>query len=153
MEKIKFQGIFLLEHFDKNGALVSKRVIPNLITSAGKAGLASRIAGSGSEAAFDYIAVGTGTTAAVVGDTTLGTEVTDSGMARAAGTTSRVTTTVANDTARLTKSFSVTATKAITEMGILNASSGGVLLCRVVFTAENVTNGDTLVATYDVSCA
>lgn len=124
--------------------------LSNLITNAGFAGAASRLNGAGAEAAFDYIAVGTGTTAAAVGNTTLETEIADSGLSRAQGTASRVTTDVTNDTAQVLKSFSVTGTKAVTESGLLNASSGGVLLCRQVFSAVNVVNGDTLQVTWKI---
>ena len=124
--------------------------ISNLVTDAGKAGVASRINGSGGEAAFTYIAVGTGTNAAAAGDTTLQTEITDSGLARAAATASRVTVDVTNDGARLVLTFSVTGTKAVTESGVLNASSAGVLLCRQTFSAVNVVNGDTLQVTWTI---
>lgn len=130
-----------------------KRVIRNLITSAGKAGVASRINGDGAEAAFTYIAVGTGTTAANAADTTLQTETAASGLSRAAGTASRVTTTVANDTAQLVKTFSVTGTVAVTESGVLNAASNGVLLARQVFSAINVVNGDSLQITWKIAAA
>ena len=63
-------------------------------------------------------------------------------MSRAAGTASRSTTDVTNDTAELTKTFSVTGTVAVTESGALNAASAGVLLARQVFSAVNVVNGD-----------
>ncbi len=128
-------------------------VKPNLVTNAGKAGVASRINGAGSEAAFTYIAVGTGTTAAAAGNTTLETETTDSGLARANATASRVTTSQTNDTAQLQYTFSVTGTKAITESGVLNASSSGVLLCRQVFSAINVVNGDSLQITWKVQAS
>lgn len=130
------------------GAWSDSRKIHNLITSAGKAGVASRINGSGAEAAFTYIAVGTGTTAANVADTTLETEIVDSGLERAAATASRVTVDVTNDAARLVYTFSVTGTKAVTESGVLNASSSGVLLARQVFSAVNVVNGDSLQVTW-----
>lgn len=152
-ESNKLIGIPVLELYDKNGHLKDVRIVKNLITSAGKAGAASRLNGSGSEAAFTYLAVGTGTTAAAAGNTTLETEITDSGLARANATASRVTTTVANDSARLVYTWSVSGTKAVTEVGILNASSGGVLLCRQVFSAVNVTSGDSLIGTYTVACA
>ena len=122
--------------------------IHNLVTNAGAAGVASRINGDGSEAAFTYIAVGTGTTAANVADTTLETESAASGLSRAAGTASRVTTDVTNDTAQLLKSFSVTGSVAVTESGVLNAAASGVLLARQVFSAINVVNGDTLQITW-----
>lgn len=135
------------------GSYGLSRNIRNLITSAGKAGVASRINGSGAEAAFVYIAVGTGTTAANVADTTLETEIADSGLSRVSSTASRVTTTVTNDTAQLTTTFTVSGTKAVTESGVLNAASSGVLLCRQVFSAINVVSGDSLSVTWKVKAA
>lgn len=122
----------------------------NLVTNAGKAGVASRINGAGSEAAFTYIAIGTGTTAAVVGDTTLETEITTGGGARASATASRTTTDVTNDTSRLVLTFNFTSSFAVTEAGALNAASSGVLLNRQVFSAVNVVNGDSLQVTIDI---
>jgi hypothetical protein len=130
------------------GAYADKKVISNLITSAGKAGVASRINGSGGEAAFTYIAVGIGTTAANVADTTLESEITDSGLQRAAATASRVTVDVTNDGARLVLTFTVSGTKAVTESGVLNAGASGVLLARQVFSAINVVSGDSLQVTW-----
>jgi len=152
-DKTEELGIFHLTHRNAAGKIVGARIVHNLITSAGKAGIASRINGSGSEAAFTYLAVGVGTTAAAVGDTTLQTEITDSGLARVNATASRVTTSVTNDTARLTTTFTVTGTKAVTEAGILNAASVGTLLSRQVFTAVNVINGDSLQLTYSVQAS
>lgn len=128
----------------------SNRMVSNLITDAGAAGVASRINGAGAEAVFDYIAVGTGTTAADVTDTTLETELAASGLTRAAGTVSRVTTDVTNDSARVTKTFTVTGTVAVTEAGLLNASSSGVLLARQVFSSVGVVNGDSLAITWTI---
>lgn len=135
------------------GNFVYSKNIRNLITNAGFAGVASRINGDGAEAAFTYIAVGTGATAANAADTTLQTETAASGLTRASATASRVTTTQTNDTAQLLKSFSVTGTVAVTESGVLNASSNGVLLCRQVFSAINVVNGDTLQITWKIKAA
>lgn len=124
------------------------RLISNLVTNAGAAGVASRINGSGAEAAFTYIAVGTGTTAAAVTDTTLVTETAASGLSRVAATASRVTTDVTNDTAQLTTTFSVSGTVAVTESGVLNAASTGTLLARQTFSAINVVSGDSLTITW-----
>lgn len=130
------------------GHYADRRVISNLVTDAGKAGVASRINGSGGEAAFTYIAVGTGATSVAAGDTALQAEIVDSGLARANATASRVTVDVTNDGARLTYTFTVSGTKAVTESGVLNASSSGVLLARQVFSAINVVSGDTLAITW-----
>lgn len=128
----------------------SQMQISNLITNAGKAAAAGLLGNTGSITAFSYIAVGTGTTAANAADTTLETEITDSGLERAASTVSRVTTDVTNDTTQFLHSFTVTGTKAVTESGVLNASSSGILLCRQVFSAVNVVNGDTLQITWKI---
>jgi hypothetical protein len=130
----------------------TKRV-RNLVTTAGKALIAGRINGSGAPAAATYIGVGTGTTAAAAADTTLGTESSTSGLSRTAGTVSLVTTSTTNDTAQVTNTFSVTGTVAVTESGVLNASSSGTLLCRQVFSAINVVSGDSLTITWKVQAS
>lgn len=152
-DNVKIRGWFDIAIRKSNGRIREGRVVHNLITSTGKAGAASRLNGSGAEAAFTYLAVGVGTTAAVTGNTTLETEIVDSGLARVNATASRVTTTVTNDTMQLATTFSVTGTKAVTEAGILNAASVGVLLCRQVFSALNVINGDSFILTYKVQCS
>lgn len=126
------------------------KVIGNLVTTVGFAGSAGRLMGSGSPAAFTWIAVGTGTNAAAITDTTLQTESSTSGLSRVSGTVSLVTTTGTNDTAQVTNTFSVTGTVAVTESGVLNASSSGTLLCRQVFSAINVVSGDSLAVTWKV---
>ena len=119
--------------------------------SAGKAGAASRLNGAGSEAVFTALALGTGTTAPVIGNTALETEITDSGLARGAATVGRETTTVTDDTATWDKTFTVTGTKAITEIGILNnVASGGTLVGRQVFGSINVVDGYTLQMIYKI---
>jgi hypothetical protein len=59
-----------------------------------------------------------------------------------------VTTDVTNDTAQLVYTFTVTGTAAVTESGVFNAASSGVLLARQVFSAINVVNGDSLQITW-----
>lgn len=153
IEVVKPVGELMIEHRSANGALKETRHIKNLITSAGKAGMASRCNGDGAEAAFTYLALGTGTGAAAAGDTTLGTESTDSGLARAAATCSRVTTTVTNDTAQLLKQWTASGSVAVTESGVLNAASAGTLLARQVFSAINCVSGDTLQITWKIAHA
>lgn len=126
------------------------RNVSNLITNAGRAAISGLINGSGAPAAFTYIAVGTGTNAASASDTTLQTETSTSGLARAAGTVSLVTTSITNDTAQVSKTFTASGSVAVTEAGLLNAASTGTLACRQVFSAINVVSGDTLQITWKV---
>lgn len=133
----------------------------NLITSAGKAGAASRINGSGAAAAFTAIGIGTGTTAANVADTAMETGKAadgsaDSGvhaLATASVTASRVTTTVTNDTAQLVGTITFTGTIAVTESGVFNADTNGTMIARQVFSAINVVSGDTLQLTWKIKAA
>jgi hypothetical protein len=113
----------------------------NGITNVGKSSMAGLTGNTGSITAFTYLAWGNGTTAFNATQTALtGTE-----KMRAAATVSRVTTTVTNDTLQLLKAFSITATATAAEGGIFNASSGGTMLARVVFSpSRDVGVGDTL---------
>ena len=108
--------------------------LKNLITDVGRAAFAGLQIATGTAPA--YAAVGDGTTAAVVGDTTLESE-----RYRAAAVRSLVTTTVANDTAYYDTTINVTATYDITEAGLLSLATLGVLYARQVFTAVPVSNG------------
>ncbi len=92
-----------------------------------------------------YHANGTGVGAEAASDTALGTE-TDT---RATGTQTE------GATANIYKSvgtISQTATRAITEHGLLSASSAGTLMDRSVFSAINVDNGDSIEFTYELTC-
>lgn len=114
----------------------------NLVVTAGKAFLASAVINS-SASPFTHMAIGTGTTAAAVGDTALGSEV-----ARQAFTTSSV----ASNVVTLSTTYAAgTGTAALTEAGILNASSSGTLLSRVVFSAINKGSADSLTITWTIT--
>lgn len=123
--------------------------VSNVIVNGGKQAVAQLLRDAAGSP-FSHIGVGTGTTAAAATDTGLETAITDSGLARAAATTSEVTTDVTGDTARFLKLFSVTGTKAVTESVVFNNPSGGTPLCRQVFSAINVVNGDSLQITWDI---
>lgn len=131
------------------GSYSESKNVSNLVTNAGKAAAAGLLTGDITNY-FDYIAVGTGTTAAALTDTTLETETATSGLSRAASTNSRVTTDVTNDTAQFVKAFSVSGTVAVTESGVFDASSAGTLLARQTFSAINVVSGDTLTITWKI---
>ena len=136
------QGNFLL------GKWIDNLKILNVTTNTGFAGCASRFNGEGAEAAFTYLAVGIGTTAAAATDTALGAEITTGGLERAAATCTRETTTQTNDTAVLNKTWTASASFAVTEAGAFNAASAGVMPGRQVFSAVNVASGDALQVIY-----
>lgn len=114
----------------------------NLIVTAGKAFLANAILNS-SASPFTNMAIGTGTTAAAVGDTTLGSE-----LARSAFTSSSV----ASNVVSLSTTYAAgTGTGALTEAGIFNAGSGGTMLSRVVFSAINKGSADSLTISWTIT--
>lgn len=121
----------------------------NLVTTAGRAAVAGLINGVVTDF-FDFIAIGTGTTAPAIGDTTLQTEIASGGGSRASSTNTRVTTDTTNDTAQGVTTFTFSSTFAVTESGWLSASSGGTLLCRQTFSAINVVSGDSLQITWQI---
>lgn len=148
-DRFKADGWFEIEHV-RDGRVIERRTVKNLVTSAGKAALAGLLNGVVTDF-FEYLAIGTGTTAAAAGDTALQTEITTNGGARAAATCTRVTTTVTNDTAQLEYTWTFSGSFAVTELGILSANSGGTLLARSVFAAINVLSGDGLNLKYKIA--
>lgn len=153
IEKTEVVGHKLLAnvYFDlygPDGNLKDQREYHNLVVNTGKAGVASRINGADSEAAFTYIGIGIGTTAAAATDTALESEIASGGGSRASATCSRVTVTVTNDTAQLVLTYNFTSSFAVTESAVLNAASSGTMLARRVFSAINVSNGDSLQVTW-----
>jgi len=154
---LNFRGWFEIDHI-RDGQVIDHRVINNTITNAGLAEVAGLINAdqAGSLNAFDYIAIGTGTTSASASDTQLEHEITSGGGSRRGGadvTGTRVTTSVTNDTSQWVTTFTFTASFAVTESGIFNQSSGGTMLARQTFSAINVTSGDSLQITWKVQCS
>jgi hypothetical protein len=93
---------------------------------------------------FKYHDSGTGTTAEAAGDTALVTAV----ESRATGSQTE------GASANIYKSVGTvayTATRAITEHGLFNASTGVTLMDRTVFSAVNVVNGESIEFTYQLT--
>lgn len=141
-DSIKVTGELRITVTNPEGNIKQEVVIPNLVVTTGKNFIASRMAGTSSNV-MSHMAIGTGTTAAAVGDTTLGTE---------AGRVSLTSSTVTDNSVAYVATFPAgTGTGAITEAGILNASSSGTLLCRTVFSVINKGAADTLGITWTVT--
>jgi hypothetical protein len=120
-----------------------------VVTSAGVADLASRMAGTSaaSIANFKFHGFGTGTTAEAAADTALVTELTT----QYATDSTRPTGTQAASTNTYTTvgTLSPDADVAITEHGVFNATSTGTLWDRSKFSAVNLTgNADSFQVTY-----
>ena len=121
---------------------IHETVVPNIVVTDGKEYIASRMKDA-TATAMSHMAIGTGSTAAAAGDSTLGTE---------AGRVSLTSTTVTSNAVAYVATFGAgTGTGAITEAGIFNASSSGTLLCRTVFSVINKGAADTLGITWTVN--
>jgi len=126
------------------GEIKDQRELKNLVVTAGKTFIASRMAAA-SASVMGWIAVGTDSTAAAVGNTTLGTEV-----ARVATTVSGGT--ASTNTVTYVSTFPAgTGTGALVEAGIFNASSSGTLLSRTVFSVVNKGAADEMTITWVIT--
>lgn len=149
---ITLKGTYNFKIVGVDGKIRDEWTVDNIVTSAGKAQIALLI-GDASATPFTYLAVGTATTAVAVGQTALGAEITDTGLARASGTVSRTTTTVTNDTYQITYTWTASGSKTVEEVGVFNASSAGTMLSRALTTTKSIVNGETLATTYTCSFA
>jgi len=132
-----------------DGKIKERREYHNLIVSAGKNAAVKQILGDTSGGAqpakFNYVGIGTGTTAEASGDTALQAEI---------GTRQQQTspTFPATGQGQVVISFAAgNGTGAITEAGLFNASSGGTMLARKTFAVINKGASDVLQITWQVT--
>lgn len=149
----KFSNKLQLAFINKYGVLKDSWSVTNTITNAGFAVIAGLAGNTGSQTAFTYLAVGTSSTAPAASQTALGGEISTNGLTRAAATVSRVTTTQTNDTLQLAKTFTVTGSSTVEEVGVFNDATTGTMLGRALTTSKSVVNGDTLSITYKIKFA
>lgn len=143
-DTIKMTGRLNIVLTDENGAVKDERNIDNLVVTAGKGFIASRMKDA-TATAMSHMAVGTTSTAPAVGDTTLGAEIASS---RTALTSTTVTT---NSVAYVCTFGTGVGTGAVVEAGIFNAASAGTMLCRTTFSVINKGASDTLTITWTVT--
>ena len=123
-----------------NGETVQE--VDNLVVTAGKGYVASRMKDA-TATAMSHMAIGSGSTAAAASDTALGNQL---------GRVALTSTAVSGAVVTYTATFGAgTGTGAVTEAGILNASSGGTMLCRTVFSVVNKGASDSMTITWTVT--
>lgn len=125
-----------------NGKVVQE--IPNLVVTSGKGYIASRMKDA-TATVMSHLAVGTNAASASASNSALGTEV---------GRVALTGTVVSGGTITYSATFAAgTGTGALTEAAILNASSGGTMLCRTVFSVVNKQAADAMTITWSVSAS
>jgi hypothetical protein len=143
-DNIKITGDVKIDIIGADGAVKDTREIKNLVVTSGKTFIASRMVGVAANV-MGWMELGTGTTAAAVGDTTLQTAISGSRVALTSGTSAtNVVTYVASFPAG-------TGTGAVTEAGVFNASSAGTMLCRTVFSVVNKGAADAMSITWTIT--
>jgi hypothetical protein len=125
---------------DPAGHVKQVQEVDNLITTAGRNAIVERLDSSPATGQPSHMAIGTGTTAAAAGDTTLETELDRNALT--SNTASANVLTMVGDWA------AGDGTGAITEAGVLNAASNGTLYSRAVFSVINKAASDTLQITW-----
>ena len=113
----------------------------NLVVTAGKNWVADRM--NDVNTVMTHMALGTGTNAAAVGDTTLQTEIDRNAL---------TSTTVSTNTIAYGCTWAAgDATGAITEAGLLDAASAGDMLARTVFSVVNKGASDSITITWTIT--
>lgn len=116
--------------------------VDNLVVTAGKGYVASRMKDA-SATAMSHMAIGSGTTNPAAGDTAPETQL---------GRVSLTSTAVSGAVVTYVATFAAgTGTGAVTEAAILNASSGGTMLCRTEFNVVNKGSSDSMTVTWTVT--
>ena len=135
------------DNFALTGALtiaVNNEVVQetnNLVVTAGKNWVADRM--NNANTVMTHMAIGTGTTAAAAGNTALGTQLDRNTL---------TSTTVTNNTIEYACTWAAgDGTGAITEAGIFDASTGGDMLARTVFSVVNKGADDSMTITWTIT--
>ena len=119
----------------------------NLVVTAGKEWVAGRFKDGSIPDEMSHMALGSGSTAAAVANTALGTELASSRI---------VLTTDGGTVSNATVQYDATWTSshgayAIEEAGIFNAASGGIMLARTVFAIINKGTDDTVSISWTIT--
>ena len=144
LDNLKATGQLQVVLTGPDGVVKEDHLLKNLVVDTGLNFIVSRMENAVASV-MSHMSVGTGTTAAAAGDTTLETEIAGARVAL-------TSTTVAANQITYVASFNAgVGTGAITEAGVLNAVSGGTLLCRTVFPVVNKQVGDSMTITWAVT--
>lgn len=137
--QIKVKGDWFVRLYGPDGILKDERASHNVVTTVGKEFIGSFLysaALAASTFTMKYMAIGTDSTAELVGNTALGTEA-----ARHTGTVGYTSGAIYTVTATFATG---SGTGAIVEYGILSSNTGGTLLNRLTTAAVNKGASDTL---------
>lgn len=145
-DKLKLTGEVKLVLRDKDGNIKDTREVKNLVVRSGLAFIISRMAGT-SKGVMSYMALGSSSTAASPEQADL-----VSMLGSRESLDSTTITGTYNEKIQYVATFEAgDATGAVVEAGIFNASVGGDMLCRTVFSVVNKAADDTLAITWTIT--
>jgi hypothetical protein len=148
-ENLSVKGHVKAVLLDEKGNVKETYEFKNLVVAVGRAHITSRMLEATADV-MGWMEVGTGNTAATASDTQLEAPVADSRIEVTSAT--QATTTTTNDSIVYECTFLPgVGTGALSEAGIFNAGTEGVMLCRTVFGVITKGSGDTLILTWTVS--
>lgn len=148
-EVIRMRGAFQIALKDLNGNILQKQVVDNLIVSTGKVFALKQLQSvNGGTQYLSHIAVGSGLVAPTTANTGLGNEVTRVAIS------SFDTTALTNGSPSFTAEAVIASDEANTtlgEIGMLNSSSAGTMLCRATFASFVKATSNVINISYTVS--
>ena len=143
---IKMTGRLLIQKFDENHNLLSETEIDNLVVTAGKNWIATRIASN--TGLMTHMALGSSQAAADLAQTTLLSPIGARTALKSPITTSGSTVTFACD---FGTNNPASTNVLIAEAGIFSALTGGIMLCRTTFPAITKQSGQLVTITWTIS--
>jgi hypothetical protein len=150
-DMLQIKGRLNIVLTDENGVVKDTRVVENLIVTSGRNYIASRMIGT-SASVMSHMGIGLGVTAPAIGDTALGSELTN--------TSNRPTSTSVQGSGGNLNQITYTSTfgagigtGAVTEAGVFNAITSGTMLARTTFAAVNKGSSDSIQITWTVTVA
>jgi hypothetical protein len=149
LENLKLTGRVHFVVTGPDGVVKEDRVEDNLVVTSGLTYIRDRVSSGTPPGLITHMALGTSTQVAAAADTSVIT---------ALGTRGGVTITTPSATSiKYSSSFAAGApaagTNAITEAGLFTASTGGTMLCRVVFPVINKAANDTMTVDWTITLA
>ena len=142
-EDLKVTGELKIVVTDESGQVKEELTVPNLVVTTGRNYIASRMIGT-TPGVMSHMGVGSGATAPALANSQLQTQL-----------GSRVTLTnssVSDNVVTYTATFGAgEGTGAVTEAGVFNAATSGVMLCRTTFDVVNKGANDTLAITWAIT--
>jgi hypothetical protein len=146
VENMKVTGNLTIVLKGPDGRTKDTREVKNLVVNTGLGHITARMVGT-SQGVMSHMGLGEGTTVAAAGDTDLesilGSRKTLASITRTGSSDESIVYVATFDPGE--------ATGAVTEAGIFNASTSGVMLCRTVFSVVNKGAADSLQVTWTVT--